>query len=67
MLLHRPFLKTREHQAGPEHSGQLNVLLDLDLPNCFLTPHVAWGSIEALEGLADQPTGNVEAWASGTP
>jgi glycerate dehydrogenase len=44
-----------------------NLLLDLDLPNFILTPHVAWASIEAMEGLADQLTGNIEAWASGHP
>jgi glycerate dehydrogenase len=44
-----------------------NVLLELDLPNFILTPHVAWASVEAMEGLADQLTGNIDAWASGTP
>ncbi len=44
-----------------------NVLLGLDLPNFILTPHVAWASIEAMEGLADQLTGNIDAWADGTP
>jgi glycerate dehydrogenase len=42
-----------------------NRLLQLNLPNFILTPHVAWASIEAMEGLADQLTGNIEAWASG--
>ena len=44
-----------------------NVLLQLNLPNFILTPHVAWASIEAMQGLADQLTGNIEAWAAGTP
>jgi glycerate dehydrogenase len=44
-----------------------NALLELDLPNFILTPHVAWASIEAMEGLADQLTGNIDAWADGTP
>jgi len=42
-------------------------LLDLDLPNFILTPHVAWGSIEAMEGLADQLTENIELWAADKP
>ena len=42
-------------------------LLALDLPNFILTPHVAWASIEAMEGLADQLSGNIDAWADGTP
>ena len=44
-----------------------NVLLDLDLPNLIVTPHVAWASVEAMEGLADQLTSNIDAWAAGTP
>ncbi len=44
-----------------------HVLLDLDLPNFILTPHVAWASVEAMEGLADQLTGNIDAWADGAP
>ena len=31
-----------------------NPLLDLDLPNFLLTPHVAWSSREAMQALADQ-------------
>jgi glycerate dehydrogenase len=49
----------------PPHDG--NALLELDLPNFILTPHVAWASVEAMEGLADQLTGNIDAWADGVP
>jgi hypothetical protein len=28
---------------------------------------VAWGSIEAMEGLADQLTENIELWAADKP
>jgi glycerate dehydrogenase len=42
-------------------------LLDLRLPNFILTPHVAWASREAMQGLADQLIGNIEAWARGSP
>jgi glycerate dehydrogenase len=51
--------------SEPPRDGHL--LLDLDLPNFILTPHVAWASIEAMQGLADQLTGNIDAWADGTP
>jgi glycerate dehydrogenase len=44
-----------------------NALLGLDLPNFVLTPHVAWASVEAMEGLAEQLTGNIDAWANGVP
>lgn len=36
-------------------------------PNFILTPHVAWASTEAIQGLADQLIGNIEAFASGSP
>lgn len=40
-------------------------LLDLDLPNFIVTPHVAWGSEGAIRNLADQVTANIEAFAAG--
>lgn len=33
----------------------------------ILTPHVAWASDEAMQGLADQLIGNIEAWQRGAP
>jgi len=39
----------------------------LDLPNFILTPHVAWASEEAVQGLADQLIDNIEAWHRGEP
>ena len=44
-----------------------NVLLDLDLPNLIVTPHVAWASRPAMEALAEQLTGNIEAFVAGSP
>jgi glycerate dehydrogenase len=37
-----------------------NPLLDLNLPNLILTPHVAWASREAMQSLADQLINNIE-------
>ncbi len=42
-----------------------NPLLDLDLPNFLLTPHVAWSSREAMQNLADQLMDNIEAFVRG--
>lgn len=42
-------------------------LLDLDLPNLIITPHVAWASNEAVQALADQVIDNIEAFVAGTP
>ncbi|AEI82424.1 glycerate dehydrogenase HprA (plasmid) [Cupriavidus necator N-1] len=38
-----------------------------DTPNFILTPHVAWASDEAVQGLADQLIDNIIAFARGTP
>lgn len=39
----------------------------LNLPNFILTPHVAWASDEAIQGLTDQLIGNIEAFVQGAP
>lgn len=44
-----------------------NPLLELDLPNFILTPHVAWSSREAMQTLADQLVANIEAFVAGQP
>ena len=47
-----------------------NPLLAADLlaaGNFILTPHVAWSSGEAMQALADQLIGNIEAFAAGEP
>ena len=47
----------------PENQHPLVQLLDL--PNFILTPHVAWASQEAIQGLADQLIDNIEAFHQG--
>lgn len=42
-------------------------LLDLNLPNFIVTPHVAWASDEAMQTLADQVIDNLEAFFAGRP
>jgi glycerate dehydrogenase len=42
-----------------------NPLLDLDLPNFILMPHVAWASDRAMQALADQLIDNLEAFVRG--
>jgi glycerate dehydrogenase len=36
-------------------------------PNVLVTPHVAWASRQAIQGLADQLIDTIEAFAAGTP
>jgi glycerate dehydrogenase len=52
-------------RAEPPSEG--NPLLDLDLPNFILTPHVAWASSEAMQALADQLIDSIEAFVRGVP
>jgi len=42
-------------------------LLDLNLPNFIVTPHVAWASNEAVQALADQVIDNIEEFVGGRP
>jgi glycerate dehydrogenase len=42
-------------------------LLDLNLPNLIVTPHVAWASNQAVQTLADQVIDNIEAFVKGQP
>lgn len=48
----------------PPRAG--NPLLELNLPNLILTPHIAWASREAMQILADQLIDNIEAYLRGT-
>ncbi|MFL6210221.1 MAG: D-2-hydroxyacid dehydrogenase [Pyrinomonadaceae bacterium] len=47
----------------PPHDG--NPLLDVELPNLIVTPHVAWASQQAMQALADQLIANIEAFVWG--
>ena len=51
-------------EEPPRHE---NALLDCDLPNLIITPHVAWASKEAMQTLADQVIDNLEAFIGGRP
>lgn len=51
-------------EEPPVHGSPL---LDLNLPNFIVTPHVAWASNEAVQALADQVIENIEAFVAGRP
>ncbi len=42
-----------------------NVLLAADIPNLIITPHSAWGSVQARQRIADQVAENIAAFNSG--
>jgi glycerate dehydrogenase len=42
-------------------------LLNLNLPNFIVTPHIAWASQEAMQALAHQVIDNIEAFVRGEP
>jgi glycerate dehydrogenase len=44
-----------------------SALLELNLPNLIVTPHVAWASKEAVQILADQVIDNIEGFIAGRP
>ena len=49
-------------EEPPRHG---NPLLEADLQNLIVTPHVAWASLEAMKTLADQLVDNLEAFIRG--
>jgi glycerate dehydrogenase len=51
--------------AEPPRAG--NPLLDPDLPNLIVTPHVAWAGTRAQQMLADQLVDNIEAFVKRKP
>jgi len=51
-------------EEPPRHGSPL---LDLNLPNFIVTPHVAWASDEAMQALANQVIDNLEAFVAGRP
>lgn len=42
-----------------------NPLLDAELPNLIVTPHIAWASREARQRIVDQTVENIEAFQRG--
>ena len=44
-----------------------NILLDPDIPNLIVTPHNAWGSVDARQRIVDQMVENVKAFQAGQP
>lgn len=50
-----------------EPPKQGNILLDSNIPNLIITPHSAWGSVDARQRIVQQLVENVEAFKKGQP
>jgi glycerate dehydrogenase len=50
-----------------EPPGQGNPLLEPDIPNLIVTPHMAWASRASRQRLLDQVAENIEAFLNGHP
>jgi glycerate dehydrogenase len=44
-----------------------NVLLAADIPNLIITPHSAWGSVDARQRIVQQMLENALAYQQGHP
>lgn len=44
-----------------------NVLLDTSIPNLIITPHSAWGSVDARQRIVQQMVENTQAFKAGAP
>jgi len=51
-------------EVEPPRDG--NVLLNADLPNLIVTPHVAWASRASRQRLLDEVAANIRAFADGS-
>jgi len=51
-------------EEPPKHG---NPLLDVQLPNLIVTPHIAWASVESRQRLVDEIAENIIAFQNGMP
>lgn len=52
---------------GNEPPTQGNPLLEVELPNLIVTPHIAWASVEARQRVIDEIVKNIAAFRKGEP
>lgn len=50
---------------GTEPPDPRNPLLDPGLPNCLVTPHIAWAALEARQRAVNEMAANITAWRAG--
>ena len=64
-LIHRKIAGAATDVLTVEPPKQGNVLLDTDIPNLIITPHSAWGSVDARQRIVQQLMENVIAFQNG--
>ena len=66
-LIHRKIAGAATDVLTVEPPKQGNVLLNIDIPNLIITPHSAWGSVDARQRIVRQLMENVKAFQNGQP
>ena len=66
-LIHNKIAGAATDVLTVEPPKQGNVLLNIDIPNLIITPHSAWGSVDARQRIVQQLMENVKAFQNGQP
>lgn len=66
-LIHKKIAGAATDVLTVEPPKQGNVLLDTNIPNLIITPHSAWGSVDARQRIVQQLMENVIAFQNGQP
>ena len=66
-LIHKKIAGAATDVLTVEPPKQGNVLLDANIPNLIITPHSAWGSVDARQRIVQQLMENVMAFQNGQP
>ena len=64
-LIHKKIAGAATDVLTVEPPKQGNVLLNIDIPNLIITPHSAWGSVDARQRIVQQLMENVKAFQNG--
>lgn len=64
-LQHRKLAGAATDVLSVEPPKQGNILLDSTIPNLIITPHSAWGSVQARQRIVQQLTENAQGFISG--
>lgn len=66
-LIHKKIAGAATDVLTMEPPKEGNVLLNLAIPNLIITPHCAWGSVDARQNIVNQLIENTEAFTEGQP